>query len=156
MTADDATPPNQMALDYDWRTLIEFSLPGEPGSERLAEEQVAAAVQRLHCPPALMRRLKLTVVKATQDVIEHGRLSDSAPLLHIRVLIPDQDGVTVAGGHASDEGTKQMVQPPSQPVARGWGLFLVQKQAENAHTVAGESRLLIELFLYRERKQGRM
>jgi hypothetical protein len=153
MTANDATPPNQVAPGYAWQTLIEFSLPGEPGNERLAEERVAAAVQRLNCSPTLMRRLKLTVAKAAQDVIERGRLSGSTTVLHIRVLTPDPDGTTVAGSQPGDEGTGQPAQPTSQPTARSWGLFLVQKQEEDGRTVAGESRFLIELFLYEERKQ---
>ena len=154
MTANDATPPNQTGRDDTWQTLIEFSLPGESGNERLAEERVAASVQRLHCSPALMRRLRLTVVKAAQDVIERGRLGGSRTVLHIRVLTPDPDGATVAGSQTSDEGTGQRAQPPSQPTARSWGLFLVQKQEDEGQTVAGASRFLIELFLYQERKQA--
>lgn len=155
MTAHDATPPNQTGHDDTWQTFIEFSLPGEPGNERLAEERVAEAVQRLNCPPALMRRLRLTVVKAAQDVMERGRLSGSTTVLRIRVLIPDQDGATVESGQAGNEVAEQMAQPASRPAARGWGLFLIQKQEDDAHTVAGESRFLIELFLYQERKLAR-
>jgi hypothetical protein len=153
MTVHDATPPNPNGHDDTWQTLIEFSLPGEPGNERLAEERVAEAVQRLNCPPALMRRLKLTVVKAAEDVIERGRLSGSTTVLRVRMLIPHPDGITGAGSQTGNERSEEIAQLPSRPTAHSWGLFLVQKQEDAGQAVAGEARFLIELFLYQERKQ---
>lgn len=154
MTVHDATPPNPIGHDDTWQTLIEFSLPGEPGNERLAEERVAEVAHRLNCSPALMRRLRLTVVKAAQDVIERGRLFGSTTVLRIRVLVPDPDGTTGAGSQSGNELSEQIAQPPGRPIAHSWGLFLVQKQEGEGQTVAGEARFLIELFLYQERKQA--
>ena len=54
------------------RTLAELSVPSEPGNERRAMEEVAAAVGRLGLPGPTLERLKTAVAEATMNAMEHG------------------------------------------------------------------------------------
>ena len=54
------------------RTLAEFSVPSEPGNERLAMETVAEAVRDLGIRGENLERLKTAVAEATMNAMEHG------------------------------------------------------------------------------------
>lgn len=125
-----------MASNDDWRTLTEFILPGEPGSEPLAEGLLTAAMQTLSCPATLLQQLKLTLNKAIRNVRERHHAADSSrPQLFIRVLVPAGEGTAQEGGGAGNEpGQRRVV---DRPVARGWGFFLVQKRGAGLQTSAG-------------------
>src|SRR5258708_30015174 len=59
----------------DWRTLAEFTLPSERGNERLAMEQVAAAVRPLKLPAKSLEQLKAAAAEATMNSMEQGNHS---------------------------------------------------------------------------------
>jgi anti-sigma regulatory factor (Ser/Thr protein kinase) len=54
------------------RTLAELSMPSEPGNERRAMEEVAAAVGGLELAGPTLERLKTAVAEATMNAMEHG------------------------------------------------------------------------------------
>ena len=54
------------------RTLAELSVPSEPGNERRAMEEVAAAVEGLGLTERDLERLKTAVAEATMNAMEHG------------------------------------------------------------------------------------
>jgi hypothetical protein len=153
MTLNEVTPHGGAAHQHTWRTLIEFTLPREPGGERLAVERVAEAVQRLNWPAAPLGRLKVALAKATRDAMERGHFHGSVGLLIVRVLIPESGGETAQEADpASDEpGQAQLSERAAQqigrPPSRGWGFFLIEKARPDSGRAG---RHLIELFLYPE------
>ena len=56
----------------DRRTLAEFTVPSEPGNERLAMEQVSVAVQPLNLPKKRLEELKTAVAEATMNAMERS------------------------------------------------------------------------------------
>ena len=54
------------------RTLAEFSVPSEPGNERLAMKTVAEAIGDLDIRGENLERLKTAVAEATMNAMEHG------------------------------------------------------------------------------------
>ena len=62
------TDPKPARTDADLRrTLAEFSVPSEPGNERLAMEMVAEAVRDLDICGENLERLKTAVAEATMN-----------------------------------------------------------------------------------------
>jgi hypothetical protein len=153
MTSNEITSHGGAAHQHTWQTLIEFTLPREPGGERLAVERVAEAVQRLNWPAAPLGRLKVALAKATRDAMERNHFRGSGGLLIIRVLIPESGGETThEADPANDEPSQAQLsetaaQQIGRPPSRGWGFFLVEKALpDSGHA----GRHLIELFLYPE------
>lgn len=157
MASNEGPYPNHIAHDQTWRTLIEFILSVEPGSERLAEDLVVEAVQPLNCPAALLKRLKLALVKAIQNGMERHHPADSSEVqIIIRVLFSAGEETAQetekAGNEPGQRRKSEGVTPqPGGSAARGWGFFLVQKQSEDPQISTGGGYELIELFLYQER-----
>ncbi len=149
MASNDVTPPKRIAQEHTWQTLIEFTLSGEPDSERLAADRVAAAAQKLNWPAALQERLRLALDKSARNALERSRLDGSETPLIIRVLVPEGSGAAQTGGQAGNEPGQGRLS------SRGWGFFLVQKQADDPQVSAGRPHHLIELFLYQERQHAR-
>jgi hypothetical protein len=160
MTSNDVTPPKQRSHDPTWQTLIELTLSGEPGSERLAAGRVAEAVQRLNWSETHLKQLKLALARATRNALERSRLDGSEASLIVRVLVPESSETTEEGGQAGNEPDQggvsaRVARQVRRPSSRGWGFFLVQKQEDDPQASAGKSYHLIELFLYQEREHAR-
>jgi len=128
MTSNNVSSSNPIPHDYSWQTLIEFTLSRESSSASLTTDRIAEAVQTLNWSDLPLEQLKQALAQAIRNMIERSRLYDSATPLLIRVLIP-KDGETTS---------------------RGWGFFLVQKQADKTQATIGASQHIIELFLYQE------
>jgi serine phosphatase RsbU (regulator of sigma subunit) len=84
-----------------WQVLAEFSLPSEPGNEKVVMEEVVKAVQALNLPPARMDRLRTAVAEATMNALEHGNqyqidtpgeVMVSASESQLKIEITDQGG----------------------------------------------------------------
>ncbi len=160
MISNDTTPPKRTTHDYTWQTLIEFTLSGEAGSEYMAADRVVEAMQTLNWSAVSLEQLKLTLTTAVRNVMERSHLDRSDASLIIRVLIPEESETPQEAGQAGDEPNKGQIseettQQISRSSSRGWGFFLIQKQADETPTSVEKSPHLIELFLYRERKPGR-
>ncbi len=52
--------------------LAAWTVPSEPGNERLAMEQVADAVRALGLPARRLHQLKTAVAEASLNAMEHG------------------------------------------------------------------------------------
>src|SRR5260370_40232855 len=94
------------------RRLDAFTLPSEPGNERLALDRVAGTVQSLGLDAKKLERLKTAVAEATMNAIEHG--NGNRPEIPVEVEVT-QDGdeiivaITDQGGevHAAEPGTEE-------------------------------------------------
>jgi anti-sigma regulatory factor (Ser/Thr protein kinase) len=147
--------PTQPTPDSDWQILDEFNLPSQPGYDRMAMAQVAAALQPLHLPASYLERLKTAVAEATLNAIEHGNQNQPDLPVSIRVLA-SANAVAV---QVTDQGDK-LIPPLQKPdlsaqvagrlPARGWGFFLIQKMVDDLRISGDESHHVIELFLYLE------
>jgi len=136
------------------RTLAELSVPSEPGNERRAMEEVAAAVGRLGLPGPTLERLKTAVAEATMNAMEHGNhyhaelpviIEVSASDAELSVKITDEG----SGPPAFDSETPDLaaklegVQTP-----RGWGLFLIKSMVDEMNVTGDEHHHTIELILH--------
>jgi serine phosphatase RsbU (regulator of sigma subunit)/anti-sigma regulatory factor (Ser/Thr protein kinase) len=138
----------------EWRTLAEIEIASQPGNERLAAEQVAAAVAEI-LPLARLERLKTAVAEATMNAMEHGNQYqpdvpvqiwvDESPAA-LRVCIVDQGGGQfLADAEAPDLDAKLSgLQSP-----RGWGLFLIQAMVDEMNVSSDERHHTVELVMNR-------
>jgi anti-sigma regulatory factor (Ser/Thr protein kinase) len=129
------TDPKPARTDADLqRTLAEFSVPSEPGNERLAMETVAEAISDLDIRGENLERLKTAVAEATMNAMEHGNKYRAEVPVEVMVLVEDRDLMVritdrgsgpppSQGGDAPDlEAKLEGMQTP-----RGWGLFLIKR-----------------------------
>jgi anti-sigma regulatory factor (Ser/Thr protein kinase) len=87
-----------------------FTLPSEPGNERLALARVAGTVQGRGLSDARLERLKTAVAEATMNAIEHG--NGNHPEIPVEVEVTRRgDDITVAisdqGGRAHREAGRR-------------------------------------------------
>ncbi|MGH2535324.1 MAG: ATP-binding SpoIIE family protein phosphatase [Thermomicrobiales bacterium] len=138
------------------RMLAEFSVPSEPGNERLVVARVVDALRDIVLPAARLERLKTAVAEATMNAIEHGNRSRPEIPVSIQVLASDVDLAV----RVIDQGSGQAIPDPPVPdleaklaglePSRGWGLFLIKNMVDEMHTTSTESSHTIELILGRE------
>lgn len=135
-----------------WQTLAELMIPSAPDNERLAMEQVAAAVAGLGVPPPRLERLKTAVAEATMNAMEHGngyradqptriqvrRLSDT---LSVRIFDQGQ-GPTEEPDAPDLEAKLEGLQTP-----RGWGLHLIRHMVDELRVGREGGQHVIELVV---------
>jgi anti-sigma regulatory factor (Ser/Thr protein kinase) len=133
-----------------------FEIASQPGNERQAAEQVAAAVAEI-LPLARLERLKTAVAEATMNAMEHGNQYqpdvpvqiwvDESPAA-VRVCIVDQGGgqrFSVGDAEAPDlEAKLSGLQSP-----RGWGLFLIQAMVDEMNVSSDDRHHTVELVMNR-------
>ena len=147
------TDPKPARTDADLRrTLAEFSVPSEPGNERLAMETVAEAVRDLDIRGENLERLKTAVAEATMNAMEHGNKYRAEVPVEVVVLVEDRDLMVritdrgsgpppSQGGDAPDlEAKLEGMQTP-----RGWGLFLIKSMVDEMSITGDDGHHTIEL-----------
>ncbi len=136
------------------RRLAAFAVASEPGNERAALAQVAAAVAGSGLPPARLERLKTAVAEATMNAIEHGNRGQPDIPVDVEV-IQDGDDIIVAitdlgGEHAPDgpvEDPDLELKLDGQQRARGWGLFLIRNMVDAMQVSTDGPRHTIQLTM---------
>jgi anti-sigma regulatory factor (Ser/Thr protein kinase) len=136
------------------RILADFTLPNEPGNERLAMEKVAGAIEQLRPSEQRLERLKTAVAEATMNAMEHGNKYRAEVPVEVMVLLEDQDlmvRITDRGsgpppskaGDAPDlEAKLEGMQTP-----RGWGMFLIARMVDDVHVSGNPDHHTVELVL---------
>jgi serine/threonine-protein kinase RsbW len=136
------------------RLLAEFSVPSEPGNERLAMERVAEAIGELEVRGENLERLKTAVAEATMNAMEHGNKYRAEVPVEVMVLVEDQDLMVritdrgsgpppSRGGDAPDlEAKLEGMQTP-----RGWGLFLIKSMVDEMSITGDDGHHTIELVV---------
>jgi anti-sigma regulatory factor (Ser/Thr protein kinase) len=119
------------------RLLAEFSVPSQPGNERIAMERVADAVlQTAALAEPRLQRLKTAVSETVLNAMEHGSHYQADQPVTIRVSASESlvsVSVTDFGGGTRDRSAVTPdidaklagIQSP-----RGWGLFLIQHMVD--------------------------
>ena len=134
--------------------LASFTVPSEPGNERLALARVAAAVAGRGLTPVRMERLKTAVAEAAMNAIEHGnRGHPDVPVdvevsqcgRDIVVTITDQGGAPAGTGPDEEPDLARKLaggQPP-----RGWGLFLIRNMVDAMDVTTQDNRHTVRLVM---------
>ena len=135
--------------------LAEFSVPSEPGNERLVMETVAEAVGGLDIRGENLERLKTAVGEATMNAMEHGNKYSPELPVEVRVEVVERDlMVSITdrgsgpppsrGGDVPDlEAKLEGMQTP-----RGWGLFLIKSMVDEMSITGDDGHHTIELVVH--------
>jgi anti-sigma regulatory factor (Ser/Thr protein kinase) len=135
--------------------LAEFSVPSEPGNERLVMETVAEAVGGLDIRGENLERLKTAVGEATMNAMEHGNKYRPEVPVEVRVEVVERDlMVSITdrgsgpppsrGGDVPDlEAKLEGMQTP-----RGWGLFLIKSMVDEMSISGDDGHHTIELVVH--------
>lgn len=136
-----------------WETLVEFSLPSEPGKEREAIRLVDEAIDHLELSSERRERLKTAVGEASMNAMEHGNKYevDKQVSVHLR------KSTTSLSIHITDEGGDSEISLNEAPdlesklkgeqSPRGWGLFLIQNMVDDMNIINNERSRTIELIV---------
>ena len=157
------TDPKPARPDADLRrTLAEFSVPSEPGNERLAMETVAEAVRDLDICGENLERLKTAVAEATMNAMEHGNKYRAEVPVEVVVFVEDRNLLVritdsgsgpppAQGGDAPDlEAKLEGMQTP-----RGWGLFLIKSMVDKMSITGDDGHHTIELVVHLRAEGGK-
>jgi anti-sigma regulatory factor (Ser/Thr protein kinase) len=155
-TSSGAGSTEEASGDGAWRTVATWTLPSAPGNERLAVEQVAAAVQELALPAARLERLKSAVGEAVANAIEHG--NQSRPQLPVKltvlvsatalcVRVSDQGGGLP---HAETAVPDLDAKLAGRQTPRGWGVFLIKNLVDDVRDRSSGTDHTIDLILHRQ------
>ncbi len=137
------------------RTLVELSIPSEPGNERSAMEQVAEAVQGLGLPEQRLERLKTAVAEATMNAMEYGnKYQPEVPVVIqvwlleecLLVRIIDRGGSPPPSPDTETPDLEAKLEGLQKP--RGWGLFLIKNMVDEVRVSGNPDHHTIELILY--------
>lgn len=119
-----------------WQSLAELTIASAPDNERLAMEQVAAAVASLGLPALRLERLKTAVAEATMNAMEHGngyradqpvRVSVRRSASRLSVRIYDHGEGPAEGSETPD----LLAKLEGQQTPRGWGLHLIRHMVDD-------------------------
>jgi anti-sigma regulatory factor (Ser/Thr protein kinase) len=120
------------------RRLDAFTLPSEPGNERLALTRVAGSVADVGLPAARLEKLKTAVAEATMNAIEHGNGNRAEIPVEVEVTLNGDEvivAITDQGGQAHpDSGAHEepdlLKKLDGGQSPRGWGLFLIRNMVD--------------------------
>jgi len=142
--------------EQSWQSLGAWSVPSEPGNERVALAQVAAALTNLDLPPDRLHGLNTAVAEATMNAIEHGNQNRPDLPVAIQVLVC----ATALRVRIIDQGAGPAIPSTTTPdlmaklagrqTPRGWGLFLIKSLVDDLQISSTEGQRTIDLMLYRE------
>lgn len=137
------------------RTLADFSVPSEPGNERVAMETVAATASRLGVAGQNLERLKTAVGEATMNAMEHGNGYGSGVPVELQVLATDRDLMVRITDKGSGPPPREDGDAPDleaklegMQTARGWGLFLIRSMVDEIEITGDEGHHTVELVVH--------
>ncbi|HET7385729.1 MAG TPA: ATP-binding protein [Nocardioidaceae bacterium] len=146
--------------------LARFSLPSEPGNERLALRRVAEAVVDLGLSTDQLERLKTAVAEATMNAIEHGNGNRADVPVEIEVRQAGRQVVVEISDSGGDRAARAAAEEPDLALKldglqrpRGWGLFLIRNMVDDMDVASDGERHTVRLAMRvageAEKKGGR-
>ena len=152
------TDPKPARTDAEFgRTLAAFSVPSEPGNERLAMETVAESAKGLGFSGENLERLKTAVAEATMNAMEHGNHYRPELPVELQVLVTDQDLLVRITDRGSGPPPKEDAEAPDLlaklegvQTPRGWGLFLIKSMVDEMNITGDEGHHMVELVVHLE------
>ena len=155
-TASATSVATSAAARPGGRVLLRASLPGEQGNERVAMDQVAAAVAELGIAPDRVERLKTAVSEAAMNAIEYGSQNDPTIPVDIAVDVDGDDlvvritdrGLSGPIGSAEEPDLEKKLAGDQKP--RGWGLFLIKHMVDAMEVTSHGTGQTVALTLHLE------
>lgn len=133
--------------------LAEFSVPSEPGNERIAMRKVEEAVTALEMEAKRLEKLKTAVAEATMNAIEHG--NENRAELPVDVTVKHHDDAVVVT--IRDRGGAKEIKPKEEPdieaklrgeqTPRGWGLFLIKNMVDDMQVETDGTYHIVQLTM---------
>ncbi|HKH39522.1 MAG TPA: SpoIIE family protein phosphatase [Rubrobacter sp.] len=146
--------PDATRTNGDRRILTDFTLPSEPGNERLAMEKVAEAVEGLGLSEQRLERLKTAVAEATMNAMEHGNRHNPEVPVKIQVwLLKERLLVRISDRGSGPQSSLTAKVPDLEaklegaPTLRGWGLFLIERMVDEVRVSGNPNQHTIELVM---------
>jgi anti-sigma regulatory factor (Ser/Thr protein kinase) len=150
---DYNAPSSHAQTASAWTTIADFTVPSEPGNERIAMKGVAEAISPLGLAEDRLERLKTAVAEATMNAIEYGNKNRADLLVTIRVLkSAGQLAVRI-----TDQGGRQEIPDAPTPdleaklaglqSPRGWGLFLIKNLVDEMNIIPDDDSNTFELVV---------
>jgi anti-sigma regulatory factor (Ser/Thr protein kinase) len=137
------------------QVIAEFTIPSEPGNERLAIARVEDGLRDLPLSPRRMECMKTAVAEATMNAIEHGNKSLPELPVTIKVVVSNGDlhvRITDTGrGGPIPESTPQpdlQAKLRGLQSPRGWGEFLMKRMVDDMHVTWADGHNTIELIVH--------
>jgi anti-sigma regulatory factor (Ser/Thr protein kinase) len=157
------TDPKPARTDAELgRTLADFSVPSEPGNERLAMETVAESAKGLGFSEENLERLKTAVAEATMNAMEHGNHYRPELPVELQVLLKEQDLLVRITDRGSGPPPKEDADAPDllaklegMQTPRGWGLFLIKSMVDEMNITGDEGHHMVELVVHLEAEGGK-
>ena len=149
-------PSDSRERDGTWRVVGEFSVPSEPGNERLSAEMVASVIKDVGLTQQRLERLETAVAEAAMNAMEHGNhyraelpvlIEVSASDTQLSVKITDE-GSGPPAFHAETPDLEAKLKGMQTP--RGWGLFLIKNMVDDMEVTGDEHHHTVELILHLE------
>ena len=147
------TAPLSMASSQPCSTLVEFSVPSQPGGERQATARVLAAADGLNLSQDRRQRLETAVAEAIMNAMEHGNHYQAELPVQIQVCTSGEQLVT----RITDQGGREQIPEVETPdleaklaglqSPRGWGLFLIKNMVDDLRVSGDENRHTVELMI---------
>jgi anti-sigma regulatory factor (Ser/Thr protein kinase) len=157
------TDPKPARTDAELgRTLADFSVPSEPGNERMAMETVAETVKGLGFSGENLERLKTAVAEATMNAMEHGNEYRPEVPVELQVLVTDRDLLVRITDRGSGPPPREDADAPDLlaklegvQTPRGWGLFLIKSMVDDMNITGDEGHHTVELVVHLEAEGGK-
>jgi anti-sigma regulatory factor (Ser/Thr protein kinase) len=154
---ETSLPPDATTHNGNRRILTDFTLPNQPGNERLAMEKVARAIEELRPSEQRLERLKTAVAEATMNAMEHGNRYDSQVPVNIQVALIKQRLVVRIIDRGSSAPSSQTPEMPDlqaklegTQTPRGWGMFLIERMVDEVRVSGNPDHHTIELIMLLE------
>jgi serine phosphatase RsbU (regulator of sigma subunit)/anti-sigma regulatory factor (Ser/Thr protein kinase) len=151
---EDPLHPDAKAGDVDLKVLADFTLPSEPGNERLAMERVADAVKELPLSEQRLARLKTAVAEATMNAMEHGNRYDPEVPVRIQVWLHKERLLVRVIDRGSGPLSSLTAKGPDleakleyAQTARGWGVFLIERMVDELRVSGNPDHHTVELVM---------
>ena len=160
--SDSVTPSadhsHQMDENEGWRTLDAWTVPSQPGNERMVMERVAEVVKPLNLSSKQLEQIKTAVAEATMNAMEHGNHYQADVPVAIQALASK----TALAIRVRDQGGSKSIQDAAAPdldaklaelqSPRGWGLFLIKNMVDELNVTSDEIHHTVELIIYLEKE----
>mgnify|MGYP001445131286 CR=1 FL=1 len=140
--------------DNSWQTLDEWTVPSQPGNERMVMERVAETVKTLNLSSRQLEQIKTAVAEATMNAMEHGNHYQADVPVAIQALVSK----TALAIRIRDQGGRKTIPAAVEPdldaklaelqTPRGWGLFLIKNMVDDMNVSSDETHHTIELIVY--------
>ena len=144
-----------------FRQLAAFAVRSEPGNERLALAQVAAAVAGEGLSPARLEKLKTAVAETAMNAIEHGNRNQPEVPVDVEVTVADGDivvTITDQGGAPEEDGRRAepdlAAKLAGEQEPRGWGLFLIRHMVDAMDVTTEGTRHTVRLVMRAAGRSG--